>query len=63
MSNEKKIPVKAYTPKELRDMYGVSWKVFNEWRLLISEKIGPLKGRTYTPAQVQIMIDHWGQPE
>lgn len=54
---------KALTPKELRTLYGVSKKTWLSWLAPIRDKVGPLRGKTYTPAQVKIITEHFGEIE
>ncbi|HWY36126.1 MAG TPA: hypothetical protein VNX68_15890 [Nitrosopumilaceae archaeon] len=65
MSNkteEGKFMLKAYSPKEIRNMYGISASVYNKWIESFKEEIGELKGRYYTVTQVKIIIDRLGAP-
>ncbi len=57
-----KFMLKAYSPKEIRNMYGVSANVFNRWTESFKDEIGELKGRYYTVSQVKIIIDKLGAP-
>lgn len=47
--------------KQLHELYGVSWKTFKAWLAQVPE-LGEYKGRAYTPAQVQKIINHLGTP-
>jgi hypothetical protein len=60
--NKQPFEIKAYTPKELRGEYGVSDKTFASWLSKFRDKVGEVKGKTYTPAQVQIIVEHLGEP-
>ncbi len=59
----KKIPVKAYTVKELHAIYEVSRSVFSSWLSVFTNKVGELKGKTYTPKQVKIIFVHLETPK
>lgn len=65
MSNKteaRKFMLKAYSPKEIRNMYGVSACIFKKWTESFKDEIGELKGRYYTVVQVKILIDKLGAP-
>lgn len=65
MSNkiaEGKFMLKAYSPKEVRNMYGVSALTYRKWTEGFKGEIGELKGKYYTVAQVKIIIDKLGAP-
>ncbi|MDP3557681.1 MAG: hypothetical protein Q8T03_09925 [Bacteroidota bacterium] len=65
MSNkieEGKFMLKAYSPKEIRNMYGVSACTFKKWTESFKDEIGELKGKYYTVSQVKIIIDKLGAP-
>ncbi|MDO9001349.1 MAG: hypothetical protein Q7W45_16405 [Bacteroidota bacterium] len=65
MSNkiaEGKFMLKAYSPKEVRNMYGVSALTYRKWTEAFKDEIGELKGKYYTVAQVKIIIDKLGAP-
>lgn len=55
-------PVKSYSPKELHALYNKTAKAFNSWLAPHKKNIGELKGRTYTPKQVQIIFSIIGEP-
>lgn len=56
-------PVKAYTIKELKQLYGISYIIFHRWFEDEEEKIGVPKGRTYSPKQVIIIFSIFGTPK
>lgn len=60
--SEKHAPIKAYSQKELHQMYGVSPKTLRSWLRPFRKDIGKLLGKTYTPAQVKIIFDHLSPP-
>ena len=65
MSNkvgEGKFMLRAYTPKEMRNLYGVSPHIFKKWIEDFQDEIGELKANSYTIAQVKIIIDKLGVP-
>lgn len=65
MSNKKeegKFVLRAYTPKEMRNLYGVSSHIFKKWIEDFQDEIGELKANSYTIAQVRTIIDKLGIP-
>jgi len=54
---------KAQTIKEICALYNVSESVYFSWIRLFREKIGVIKGKTYYPKQVRIVIEHLDMPE
>lgn len=54
--------IKAYNSKELAALYNVTYHVFCEWVKDHKEDIGEQSARTWTPGQVQKMVDLFGQP-
>ena len=59
---EGKFMIRAYTPKEMRNLYGVSWHIFKKWTEDFKDEIGELKGNSYTIPQVKIIIEKLGVP-
>lgn len=57
-----KFMLKAYSPKEIRNLYGVSACTFKKWTESFQDEIGELKGKYYTVTQVKIIIDKLGAP-
>lgn len=57
-----KFMLRAYTPKEMRNLYGVSPHIFKKWIEDFQNEIGELKANSYTIAQVKIIIDKLGVP-
>lgn len=53
--------LKAYSQKELRSHYDVSWQTFRSWLKLVPD-LGPYRGKSFTPAQVEKIINHIGKP-
>ncbi len=56
------IPIKAYSPLELQELYNVKAKTFYSW-LKPHKKIGKLQGRKYTPAQVRMIFSILDTPD
>jgi len=54
--------VKAYSPRELCQLYGVSRKTLVTWLKPFSKQIGKRHGRYYTVLQVQSIVSHLGVP-
>ncbi len=57
-----KFVLRAYTPKEMRNLYGVSSHIFKKWIEDFQDEIGELKANSYTITQVKIIIDKLGVP-
>ena len=55
-------PLKAYTVKQLSELYGVSPKTFHRWIAPFLEDIGEKKGYFYTISQVKTILKHLGVP-
>lgn len=55
--------LKPYTPKELRQLYGVSPWTFQKWIKPFKEMIGEPIGRMYNVHQVKAIIEQLGFPE
>ena len=51
---------RTMSKKELAAHYKVSVRTLNKWLKPIEPKIGKLKGRLYTPKQVEIIMRHLG---
>lgn len=54
--------LKAYSKKEMADLYQVSVKTFNNWLKPFEEKVGAKRGRYYTVNQVKTIIEAIGYP-
>jgi hypothetical protein len=57
-----KFMLKAYSPKEIHALYGISKLVFKTWTKSFESEIGEVKGKYYTVKQVQIIMEHLGVP-
>lgn len=55
-------PIKAYTKAEIAALYQVSVWVLRQWMKKFDSKVGEYKGKCYTPAQVEIIFEHLGEP-
>ena len=55
--------VKAYTIKELADLYGISVKTFRTWLRPHLHVIGKKCGRYFTALQVRKIFDILGIPD
>lgn len=63
MSEEKKhITLKAYSKKELSQIYEVDRKTFNKWLVPFEGVIGEQNGRYFSIPQVRIIFDKLGLP-
>ena len=54
---------KAQTIKQICLLYNVSKSVYFSWIKIFRLKIGVIKGKTYYPKQVRIIIEHLDMPE
>lgn len=57
-----KFILRAYSPKEIRNLYGISARSFKKWTEHFKDEIGEAKGRYYNVAQVKIIIERLGTP-
>ena len=55
--------IKAYTSKDLQLMYEVSRKTIYRWYFAIIDTAGIRNGHRFTPKQVEIFFDCWGEPK
>jgi hypothetical protein len=53
--------IKALSKKQLRDLYGVSYTTLRAWLKNIND-LGDYSGKTFTPAQVNKIVTHLGNP-
>ena len=58
-----KVRLKAYSTKELAELYEVSEKIFRTWLTPFKNDIGKKAGRFYTPKQAQIIFQKVGIPD
>ncbi len=54
--------IKAYSVKELCNLYQVSYKTFSRWLQTAREDIGERPGRFYTVLQVEKIFSEFGIP-
>lgn len=54
--------LKAYTVKQLSELYGVSAKTFRRWLEPFSKSIGEKRGYFYNISQVKCIVSHLGVP-
>lgn len=61
----KNVPIKVYSKKELRGLYGISRETFNKWLRPIKENLPNYQptSKLLTPAQVKVIFEHLGEPE
>lgn len=55
-------PIKPYSKKQLANMYGISDKTLASWLSPFIRKIGPYKGRMFTPKQIKTIFESIGEP-
>jgi transcriptional antiterminator len=54
--------LKAYTLKQLSELYGVSAKTIRRWIEPITEQLGMKQGHFYNISQVKCIVTHLGVP-
>jgi DNA-binding transcriptional MerR regulator len=62
MINTNETKIKAYTPKELAGLYGVSIKTLRTWLLPHQKDVGDRRSKYYTARQVRIIFERLGEP-
>lgn len=62
MSTTNETKIKAYTPKELATLYGVSPKTLRTWLLPHQQDVGEKRSKYYTARQVRIIFERLGEP-
>lgn len=55
--------LRAYTPKELRTLYGVTYVTFMKWIKPFEADLGKVYGRCYNVRQVKLLVEKLGIPE
>lgn len=60
---EPKILLKAYTLKEVAEIYQVSNRTMRRWLIPFKTEIEPRLGHYYCPKQVKIIFEKLGIPE
>ncbi|MBS1616247.1 MAG: hypothetical protein JST06_09045 [Bacteroidetes bacterium] len=55
-------PLKAYTVRQLADLYGVTTKTFRRWIAPFNEAIGDRHGHFYNIIQVKCIVQNLGVP-
>lgn len=63
IDEECRIQLKAYTTRELAEMYEISEKIMRQWIAKFEDQVGKKLGRYYTPKQAKIIFDKLGIPE
>jgi transposase-like protein len=58
-----KIQIRAYSVKEVANLYGISGKILKKWLDDYEKEIGNRKGHFYNPKQMKIIFDKLGAPE
>ncbi len=54
--------IKAYSTKELANIYGICEKTFKKWLIPFYNEVGERHGRYYNVAQVKIIFGRLGVP-
>ena len=58
----KRVPLKSYTKKELRKLYGISFRTWNEWMGKYKEELNFGSGYILTVKQVEFIFEKFGIP-
>jgi hypothetical protein len=53
---------RAHCKKDLANLYGVTYKTLAAWLKPFASQIGPLHGKYFTVAQLEIIFDSLGYP-
>jgi hypothetical protein len=59
---EPKIRLKAYSPKEVAELYDISNRVLKKWLVPFENEIGPRIGHYYSPKQMKVIFEKLGIP-
>jgi hypothetical protein len=54
---------KAMNDTQLMAAYDIGYKAWKAWLKRIKHKLGEKDGKAWSPAQVKIMFEHWGNPD
>jgi hypothetical protein len=55
--------IRSYSKKELRELYGVSQRVFSSWLIKVRAKlISKKSGNILPPADVELIVQIFGKP-
>ena len=60
---EEQVRLKAYSIKELAEIYDVSEKILKSWLKPFDKEIGRKVGRFYNPRQARVIFEKVGIPE
>jgi transposase len=58
-----KIQLKAYSLREMAELYEVSERTFKNWLNPFQKDIGMKNGRYFTPKQIKVIFDKLGLPD
>ncbi len=54
---------KTMNRKELCHYYGISYYILRKWLELIEEELGTCTGYSFSPRQVEIIMEHYGRKD
>jgi len=57
------IELRAYSKKEIAELYKISGKSLKTWLDPFEKEIGPRIGRFYNPKQMKVIFEKLGVPE
>ena len=58
----KRVPLRAYTKKELRKLYGISFRTWNEWTNKYKDELNIGNAYILTVKQVEAIFERFGVP-
>jgi hypothetical protein len=59
----REVPLRAYSMKELLDLYEVGRKTFSKWLEGIAPLLGRRYGKRFTILQIKIIFENFGWPQ
>ncbi len=66
LDDDRRVPVKSYTGKELQDLYNITMDTWTEWKRPLERELKKLgyrrNQRVYTVKQVELIFDRLGRP-
>jgi hypothetical protein len=57
-----KIQLKAYSPREVAELYDISNRILKKWLTPFENEIGPRIGHYYSPKQMMVIFEKLGIP-
>ncbi|HSH66544.1 MAG TPA: hypothetical protein VLB84_12330 [Bacteroidia bacterium] len=57
-----KIRLKAYSPREVAELYDISNRILKKWLVPFEDEIGARIGHYYSPKQMKVIFEKLGIP-